>query len=161
WIDNSRLTAHNLTIDDVAAALQRENVDIPSGRVESRDREFTLRTLGELSTAPDYGAMTVAVVDGAPVRLRDIAQVEVGPQDQRKLVRFNGKPAVGLGIVKQSKANTLDVAAAVKQELQSVRAMLPEGVQLDTAFDTSVFIERSLRDVSHSIFEAIVLVVIV
>jgi multidrug efflux pump len=161
WIDNSRLTAHNLTIDDVAAALRRENVDIPSGRVESRDREFTLRTLGELSTAPDYGAMTVAVVDGAPVRLRDVAQVEVGPEDERKLVRFNGKPAVGLGIVKQSKANTLDVAAAVKAELAAIRASLPAGVQLDTAFDTSVFIERSLRDVSRSIFEAIVLVVVV
>jgi multidrug efflux pump len=161
WIDNSRLTAHNLTIDDVAAALQRENVDIPSGRVESLDREFTLRTLGELSTAPDYGAMTIAVVDGAPVRLRDVAQVEVGPEDERKLVRFNGQPAVGLGIVKQSKANTLDVAAAVQAEVAAIRTTLPEGVTIRTAFDTSIFIERSLRDVSKSIFEAIVLVVVV
>ena len=161
WIDNSRLTAHNLTIDDVAAALQRENVDIPSGRVESLDREFTVRTLGELSTAPDYGAMTVAVVDGSPVRLRDVAQVEVGPEDERKLVRFNGKPAVGLGIVKQSKANTLDVAAAVLDEVATILTTLPEGVRMDKAFDTSVFIERSLRDVSESIFEAIVLVVVV
>ena len=161
WIDNSRLTAHNLTIDDVAAALRRENVDIPSGRVESRDSEFTVRTLGELSTAPDYGAMAIAVVDGAPVRLRDVAQVEVGPADERKLVRFNGQPAVGLGIVKQSKANTLDVAAAVQEEVAAIRATLPEGVRMATAFDTSVFIERSLRDVSESIFEAIALVVVV
>ncbi|MBX3025650.1 efflux RND transporter permease subunit [bacterium] len=161
WIDNSRLTAHALTIADVAAALQRENVDIPSGRVESVDREFTLRTLGELSTAPDYGAVTIAVVDGAPVKLRDVARVEVGPQDERKLVRFNGKPAVGLGIVKQSKANTLDVAAAVKGELAAIRAILPEGVRIDTAFDTSIFIERSLRDVRESIFEAMALVVVV
>ncbi|MFN8642007.1 MAG: efflux RND transporter permease subunit [Candidatus Binatia bacterium] len=161
WIDNSRLAAHNLTIDDVADALQRENVDIPSGRVESLDREFTVRTLGELSTAPDYGAMTVAVVDGAPVRLRDVAQVEVGPADERKLVRFNAQPAVGLGIVKQSKANTLDVAAAVKAEVAAILATMPEGVRMDTAFDTSVFIERSLRDVSESIFEAVVLVVVV
>jgi multidrug efflux pump len=161
WIDNSRLTAHNLTIDDVAAALQRENVDIPSGRVESVDSEFTVRTLGELSTAPDYGALVVAVVDNAPVRLRDLARVEAGPEDERKVVRFNGKPAVGLGIVKQSKANTLDVAGVVKAEAELIRAMLPAGVTLETAFDTSVFIERSLADVSESIFEAIVLVVIV
>jgi multidrug efflux pump len=161
WIDNSRLTAHNLTIDDIAAALRRENVDIPSGRVESVDREFTVRTLGELSTAPDYGAMIVADVDGAPVRLRDVAQVEVGAEDDRKLVRFNAKPAVGLGIVKQSKANTLDVTAAVKAEVEDLRATLPAGVRFDAAFDTSVFIERSLRDVSQSIFEAIVLVVVV
>ena len=104
--------------------------------------------------------MAVAVVDGAPVRLRDVAQVEVGPEDERKLVRFNGKPAVGLGIVKQSKANTLDVAAAVKAEVDDrAGRRCPSGVHLDAAFDTSVFIERSLRDVSHSIFEAIVLVV--
>ncbi len=161
WIDNSRLTAQHLTIDDVAQALQRENVDIPSGRVESLDREFTVRTLGELSTAPDYGALIVAVVDGAPVRLRDVAHVEVGPEDERKLVRFNQKPAVGLGVIRQSTANTLDVATLVKAEAEAIRATLPPGVQLQTAFDTSVFIERSLRDVSQSILEAIVLVVVV
>ncbi|MDX2167006.1 MAG: efflux RND transporter permease subunit [Deltaproteobacteria bacterium] len=161
WIDNSRLTAHNLTIADVDAALRRENVDIPSGRVESVDREFTVRTLGELSTAPDYGALTVAVVDGTPVRLRDLARVEVGPEDERKLVRFNGKPAVGLGIVKQSKANTLDVVRAVKAEAAQIEQTLPAGVTIDTAFDTSIFIERSLADVSETILEAIVLVVIV
>jgi multidrug efflux pump len=161
WIDNSRLTAHGLTISDVSAALQRENVDIPSGRVESLDSEFTVRTLGELKTAPDYGALVVAVVDGVPVRLREIATVEVGPEDERKLVRFNGRPAVGLGIVKQSKANTLDVAREIKEEADAIRTTLPPHVFIDTAFDTSIFIERSLSDVSESIIEAIVLVVIV
>ena len=161
WIDNSRLTAHNLTIDDVSAALQRENVDIPSGRVEGRDSEFTVRTLGELSTAPAYGALTVAEIDGTAVRLRDVARVEVGPEDERKLVRFNGKPAIGLGIVKQSTANTLDVAAAIQAEADAIRAALPVGLRIDTAFDTSVFIERSLGDVRESILEAIALVVVV
>ncbi|MGH7786737.1 MAG: efflux RND transporter permease subunit [Candidatus Binatia bacterium] len=161
WIDNSRLTAHNLTIADVAAALQRENVDIPSGRVESVDREFTVRTLGELKSAPDYGALIVTEVDGVPVRLRELAHVEVGAEDDRKLVRFNGRPAVGLGIVKQSKANTLDVARAVKAEAADLARTLPAGLQIDTAFDTSIFIERSLNDVTESIIVAIVLVVIV
>jgi multidrug efflux pump len=161
WIDNSRLTAHGLTISDVAAALQRENVDIPSGRVESIDSEFTVRTLGELHTAPDYGALTVAMTDNVPVRLRDVAQVEVGPEDERKLVRFNGRSAVGLGVVKQSKANTLDVAAAIKAEAAAIATTLPPNVHIETAFDTSIFIERSLRDVSQSILEAMVLVVVV
>jgi multidrug efflux pump len=161
WVDNSRLTAHGLTIGDVAAALQRENVDIPSGRVESLDREFTVRTLGELTTAPDYGALIVAEVDGVPVRLRDVAQVVVGPEDERKLVRFNGRAAVGLGVVKQSKANTLDVTRAVKAEVDDITTTLPPGVYMTSAFDTSIFIERSLRDVTESIIEAIVLVVIV
>src|SRR5690606_38063686 len=96
WIDNSRLTAHGLTIADVQTALARENVDLPSGRIEGVDREFTIRTLGELKTPEEYEALAVAVVNGETVRLRDVARVEVGPEDERKLVRFNGKPAVGL-----------------------------------------------------------------
>ena len=161
WIDNDRLTAHGLTVADVAAALKRENVDVPSGRVEGTDREFTVRTLGELKTAKDYGALIIANVDGVPVRLRDVANVEVGPEDERKLVRFDGQPAVGLGIVKQSKANTLDVAQAIKSEIELIRPTLPAGVRMEIAFDSSTFIEQSLSDVSRTIVESIILVVIV
>ncbi|HWP66252.1 MAG TPA: efflux RND transporter permease subunit [Candidatus Limnocylindria bacterium] len=161
WIDNERLTAHRLTIADVATTLERENVDLPSGRVESRDAEFTVRTLGELSTPEAFGALIVARPEGAPVRLRDVARVEVGPEDERKLVRFNRQPAVALGIVKQSKANTLDVVRAVKAEIEELRPVVPEGVRFDSAFDSSIFIERSLADVRASLIEAIVLVVIV
>jgi multidrug efflux pump subunit AcrB len=130
WIDNNRLTAQRLTVADVAAALARENVDLPSGRVESLDTEFTVRTLGELTTAEEYGDLIVADVAGEAIHLRDVADVEVGPEDERKLVRFNGKPAVGLGIVKQSNANTLDVAAAVKREEARIQAVLPAGLDL-------------------------------
>ncbi len=161
WIDNQRLTAHGLTIADVQEALRRENVDIPSGRIEGLDREFTIRTLGELKEVEEYEALAIANIDGQIVRLRDVARVEVGPEDERKLVRFNGKPAVGLGIVKQSKANTLDVANAVKREAAEIAKALPPGLTLEKAFDSSVFIERSLADVSQTIVEAIVLVVIV
>jgi len=161
WIDNSRLTAHGLTVADVQAALTRENVDLPSGRVEGQDREFTIRTLGELKTVEEYEALAVAHLGDQTVRLRDVARVEIGPEDERKLVRFNGKPAVGLGIVKQSKANTLDVANAVKAEAADIAPTLPAGLEIQTAFDSSIFIERSLADVSQTILESIVLVVIV
>jgi multidrug efflux pump len=161
WIDNGRLTAHQLTVADVAAALGRENVDIPSGRVESQDAEFTVRTLGELKTPEDYGALVVARIGEAPVRLRDVARVEAGPEDDRSLVRFNRKTAVGLGIIKQSTANTLDVARVVKDELESMRKTLPEGLRLDIGYDSSLFIDRSLDDVRESILESIILVVIV
>jgi multidrug efflux pump len=90
-----------------------------------------------------------------------VARVEAGPEDERKLVRFNRKPAVGLGIIKQSKANTLDVARAVKAELEELRKTLPPGLSLDIGFDSSIFIERSLDDVRESILESIILVVIV
>jgi len=161
WIRNRQLAAQDLTIADVAAALQRENVDIPSGRVESRDTEFTVRSLGELRTPQDYGDLIVANVEGQPVRLRDVARVEVGPETERKLVRFNGIPAIGLGIVKQSKANTLDVAEAVRREAAEIRDEIPPGTKLQLAFDSSRFIERSIRDVTRTIFEAALLVVLV
>jgi multidrug efflux pump len=161
WIDNPRLTAQALTIADVSQALRRENVDIPSGRVESSDREYTVRSLGELRTAEGYESLIVANVKGQPVRLRDVARVEVGPEDERKIVRFNGAPAVALGVVKQSKANTLDVADRVKAELDALGPELPPGVRMDVAFDSSGFIRESIEDVTRTIFEAALLVVLV
>ncbi len=161
WVQNDRLTAHGLTVADVATALTRENVDIPSGRIESAGREFTVQTLGELRTARSFEAMIVAKVDGEPVRLGDVARVEVGPEDERKLVRFNGEPAIGLGIVKLSQANTLATVDAVKAELEAIRRQLPEGVELTIAFDSSVYIRQAIRDVTQTLFEAVLLVVIV
>jgi multidrug efflux pump len=161
WIDPSRLTARGLTIGDVRAALLRENVDIPSGRVESLNREFTVRTLGELHTPDEYGALIVSNRGGDPVRLRDVARVETGPEHERSNVRVNGEMAVGLGIVKQSKANTLAVAERVKREIEAVAPMLPTGLTLEAGFDSSPYIERSVRDVTRTIFYAGALVLIV
>jgi len=161
WIHNRRLGAHGLVIADVVSALQRENVDIPSGRVESQDLEFTVRSLGELKSVSDYESLIVSVVDGNPIFLRDVADVEVGPESERKLTRYNGLPTVGLGIVKQSKANTLDVAEAVRDEVAAINAERDDGLTIEVAFDSSVFIEESIRDVTRTIFEAAILVVLV
>jgi multidrug efflux pump len=161
WIDNSRLTAQQLTVADVAEALRAENVDIPSGRIEGPAREFTVRTLGELSTPEAFERLIVADRAGSPIRLSDIGEVRVGAEDDRKLVRFNGRPAVGLGVVRQSKANTLDVVEAVDREIGDIRKSLPAGVEIESAFDSSVFIRRSIRDVTETILLAIVLVVLV
>ncbi|MCU0668753.1 MAG: efflux RND transporter permease subunit [Myxococcota bacterium] len=161
WIDNDRLTSYLLTVDDVSAALRRENVDLPSGRIEGAGREFTVRTLGELDTARAFEELVVANVKGQPVRLRDVGRVEVGAESERKIVRFNGEAAVGLGIVKLSKANTIAVADAVVAELDQIRSELPSDVKLTVAFDGSSFIRDSISNVLHSLAEAIVLVLIV
>ncbi len=161
WIDGERLAAQGLTIGDIRQSLQRENVDLPSGRVEGIEQEFSIRTLGELQTPEEYGALVVARVAGEPVRLRDVARVEIGPEDERRLVRFNREPAVGLGIVKQSRANTLDVARVVMAEIDSIRPTLPPGVRMEKAFDSSIYVARSLRDVTQTIAEAFILVVVV
>ena len=162
WIDNNRLTAHDLTVADVAAALQRQNVDIPSGRIEGTDREFTVRSLGELRTEEAYRRLVVSPRSGSePVRLGDVARVEGGPEDERKIVRFNGVAGLGLGVVKQSKANTLDVANVVRSEIDEIRKTLPPGVKIEPAYDSSIFIRQSIESVRHTIYEAVLLVILV
>ncbi len=161
WIDNRILASHGLTVLDLEDALSRQNVDIPSGRVESADTEFTVRSLGELRTVEEFENLVVANRGGDLVRLRDVARVEVGAETVRKIVRVGGIPSIGLGIVKQSKANTLDVTREVRAEVERLRGELPEGVQLTIPFDSSIFIRQSIDDVTRTIFEAALLVVLV
>ena len=161
WINNDGLVAQGLTISDVVDALKRENVDIPSGRVEGVEREYTVRSLGELKTVEGYESLIVGTSGGEAIRLRDVAQVEVGPEDERKIVRFDGEPGVGIGVVKQSKANTLEVADRIHSVLEDLREEMPPGVQIKMAYDSAEFIRASISDVSRTIFEAILLVVFV
>jgi multidrug efflux pump len=161
WLDPSKMAARQITALDVEKALTTENVEIPSGRIEGKSREFTIRTLGELKTPDEFNRLIIKRVNNQPVYLRDIGRAAIGPRDDRSLVRFNGEPAVGLGIVKQSKANTLDVAKAVKKKLVDIRRNLPPGLSMGTAFDSSVFIQHSIDEVIESLFVAFGLVVLV
>lgn len=161
WLDPLRMAAHGLTTQDVEAAIRRENAEIPGGRVEGKEREFSVRTRGELSTPEEFGAVIVSQRENDLVRLRDVAEVEVGAEDERTMARFNGQQAVGLGIVKQSKASTVDVADEVRAALPELIELLPEGMKLDVAFDSSVFIKESINEVVETIIIAMCLVVLV
>ncbi|WHZ22198.1 MAG: RND multidrug efflux transporter [Nitrospira sp.] len=161
WLDPNRLASRRLTVQDVEDALLTQNVSMPTGRIESTQREFSVRMGGGLEQPAQFNQLILAYRDGYPVRLQDVGHAEIGPEDDRKLVRVNGKPAVGLGIMKQSKANTLAAARAVKQTLPSLEALLPEGMKLVTAFDSSIYIERSLHEVYQAVGLSVVLVVLV
>ena len=161
WIDHHRLTARGLVVSDIADALRESNVDIPSGRVESVDREFSVRTPGELRDAEDYNALIIANFDGNPVRIRDIGKAVIGAESERSLVRVNGEVGLAIGVVKQSKANALDVARAVKEEVKLIQNELPEGVDFGVVWDQSIYIEKSITDVTKTIFHAVGLVLIV
>jgi multidrug efflux pump len=161
WLDRERLAAYALTPQDVEDALRRQNVEVPAGRIESRQREFTVLSESDLRTPGQFNALIIREVNGYPVRLSDVGRAEVGPQDERNIVRVDGKPAVGLGVVKQSTANTLAVAQAVKNELPKIRESLPPGMDIGVAFDVSVFIERSITSVYTVMAEALTLVVLV
>ena len=161
WIDRERLAAYGLAVQDVEAALRRQNVELPSGRIESKEREFTVLAETDLRTPAQFNELIISDIKGYPIRLRDVGRAELGAQDERNIVRVNGQPAVGLGIVKQSTANTLAVANEVKAVLPRVEQSLPAGMQMYIAFDSSVFIDASIKSVYRTLGEALVLVVLV
>ncbi len=161
WVDRARLVAHDLTVQDVETALRQQNVEVPSGRIEGLDREFTVLSRTGLKTPEEFRRIVVKDVDGFSVRLGDLAQVEVGPQDERRSSTFNGETAVILGIVKQATANPLDVSLALRRVLPQVNRDLPAGMSINLSYDRSVFIEESIKEVYKTIAEAVVLVVIV
>ena len=161
WIDRDRLAAYGLTPVDVENGLRRQNVEIPSGRIESSQREFTVLTEADLRTPAQFDDMILTESRGYAVRLRDVGRAELGALDERSVLRVNGNPAVGLGVVKQSTANTLSVANAAKEEMERLQGVLPQGMVLQVAFDSSVFIERSIEGVYRTMGEAVLLVMLV
>ena len=161
WLDADRLTSRGLTVQDVEAALRNQNVAIPSGRIESHRLEFSVRTRGELQTAEQFNQLIVASRDGYPIRLEDIGRAEIGAEDDRKLVRLNGIPTVGIGVVKQSKANALAVARAAKEAFAEIQSTLPDGMTLTVASDSSTYIERSIHEVYIAMAISMTLVILV
>jgi multidrug efflux pump len=161
WLDPAELAARGLTVQDVEAAIRSRNVEVPAGRIESERREFTVRTLGELKTPVEFAELTVSNVEGQPIKLKDIGRVELGPEDDRSALRFNGTQAVAIGIVRQSKANLIAVADAVIAELPAIQAGLPPGVTIERAFDGSVFVKRSITEAEETLIVAAALVVII
>ena len=161
WLDPDRLASRRLTVQDVEEALQRQNVAIPSGRIESERLEFSVRTRGELQTAEQFNHLIVASHGGYPVRLQEIGHAEIGAADDRKLLRVDGRPTVGVGVVKHSKANALAVGRAVHDRFQDIQRGLPDGMTLHVSSDLSEYIERSIQEVYFTMGMSILLVVLV
>ncbi len=151
WLSPRELNARGLTVHDVEAAIRSRSVEIPAGRIESDRREFAVRYLGEMRTAAQFADLTVSQGGGQLIKLGDVARVEPGPEDERSIVRFSREPGVFIGVVRQSKANVLEVASAVHAELPLVQAALPAGVELHMAFDGSTFVQRSIQEARETL----------
>ncbi|MBI3495704.1 MAG: efflux RND transporter permease subunit [Proteobacteria bacterium] len=159
WLDRQSLAARSLTVQDVENSLRRQNIELPAGRIESSNREFTVRTDTGLKTPDQFRNVIVAVQQGYPVKLGELAKVELAAEDLRGEIRNNGRSAVGIGIVKQSTANTLEVADKVKALFELMRPTLPPGVSIDISFDTSLFVAQSIHEVFLALGIALALVV--
>ncbi len=147
WIDPGKLRGYGLAAGDVMSALKRQNVELPGGRIESLSKEYTVKVKGEFPTVAEFNDLVIAYEKGAPIRLRDVGRVEDGMEERRSIARFNGVPAVGLGIQKQSGTNTVAVVDAVRAEIGKINKTLPPGMKLNIAIDQSIFIRRSIEEV--------------
>ncbi len=162
WIDREALAARQLTVADIESALRRENVQLPAGRLESSQRELTLRTETGLATEQDFRQLVIGRgADGYLVRLGEVADVRLAAENERTLSRSNGVPGLSIGIEQISKANTLEVAQGVHAELERLRAQLPPGTVLEINMDRAVFIEESMKEVVIALVIALVLVLAV
>lgn len=161
YVDRTKLAAYGLIVQDVESALRKQNVLIPAGRIESLEREFSVVSSTDLQTVEQFRQVIVATSQGYPVRLSDVADVEIGAASDRVLARFNGQSSLTIGITKQSTANPLDLSREVHKEVELINQNLPAGMLLNISYDSSVFIQKSIDSVYTTVIEAVILVVLV
>lgn len=161
WVDRDRLGAYGLAVTDVAQALAAQNLEIPGGRIEVGVEELMVKTQGEVGSAEEIGDIVIASLGGAPVRISDVAEVEDGEEEARSASTLDGVSAVALVIQKQSDANTVAVAKAVKAELAALADDLPEGMAITLPSDNSRFIEASINDVQFDLLLGGILTVLI
>ncbi len=157
WYDAARLEAQGLTVLDVNAAIGREHVEVPAGRIEGAEREMNVRAEGEAIDVATFGELVVTYKNGAPVRLKDVAVVEDGLEDRRRLNRAMGEPTIGFAIGKLRGANAVQVGRDVKAKIDQLRPQLPDGLHLDVNWDTTTFIERSIHEILFTLLLAALL----
>ena len=161
WLDRRAMAARNLTVADIEEALRRNNVELPAGELKSTTRQFTVRTESRLSRVEQFESIVVERVDGYPIRLADIARIERGVEDDESIVRSDNREAVGLGVLRQSQANTIAISNRVREQIELMRPNLPEGMEITIGSDDAVFIKESIHEVVRALGIAVVLVVLV
>ena len=160
WINPSALSARDLTVSDIEAVLLKENIELPAGRLESKRIDLNIKVDKNYKNVEDFKNLPIKRArDGSLVRLKDVARVELGPLNLRTLFKGNGYPVVGIGIYQQSNSNTIAVVDGIKKKLTEVKKNLPEGVQLDIAFDRSNYIRVAVNEVYVTLFISVTLVV--
>lgn len=162
WLDRNAMAARGITVSDIERVIRLENVELPAGRVESENRDFDVRVARSFLTPDDFADLTVATgPDGYLVKLREVSKVELTAEDDETDFRGDGVNMIGLGIVKQSKANTLSVAKAAKEAIKRIEKSLPDNIFIVESYDSSVFIEESIDEVYNTLAIAMIMVIIV
>ena len=161
WLDPDRLASYRLTVQDVEDALRRQNLEVPAGRIESQQREFSVTARTDINTVAQFNAVALKTVNGYTVRLQDVARIEEAAANERSRVRLNGVPSISTGVIRNATANPLEVSEGVRALMPQIQRDLPDSVTVVQANDNSVFIDRSIKSVYRTVAEAVVLVALV
>lgn len=161
WLDPDKLAAYKLTTQDAEDAIRRSNLEVPAGRIESTQREFSVTSQTDLSSPAQFSDIIIKNANGFPVRIRDIGRVEEAAADERSGSRLNGRVAITAGVIRQATANPLELSNGVRAMIPKLQADLPPGIKIDIANDNSVFIDKSIKSVFRTIIEAVFLVALV
>ncbi len=156
WLSIDKLSAHQITAQDISNALSKENIELPGGRIESKTKEYGIKIKGEFRSPQQFNELIIGYDKGTPIRIQDVGRAEDSMEEKRSIARFNGKTTVALGVQKQSGTNTVAVIKLVKKELENIKTTLPPGMAIDISFDQSTFIQRSINEVkTHLIYGGI------
>ncbi len=161
WLNRRTMAAYSVTVSDIEDALLKQNIELPSGRVESNKREFAVRTDSGLVTEKQFADIVISQKENYLIRLSDVAEIKLGTEEERYEVRANGEPAIGLGVIKQSKANELEISNGIRNKLTELQESLPEQVELFIAYDRSRFVDASIKEVFKALGIAMCLVIFV
>lgn len=161
WMNKDQMAAYKVDPSDVVAAIRAQNIELPAGLIESSDREFSVNPRTDLYTEEEFRNIVVRVEDGHQIRLADVADIRLGVEDERSYVRYNGKTAIGIGVVKQSTANPIDVAKEVHKRIELLQKDMPDDMRMAVPHDASVFVEESIASVWQTLAEAFLLVLLI
>lgn len=160
-LDPSRMAFYGLTVLDVANAIKKQNVERPAGKIINKDREYVVTTVADVQTAEEFDNIPIISKNKTVIKLKDIGKAKLDTDDKKVTSRFNGEKVVSIAIIAQTSANPIQVARGIKHKYEEIQKQLPEDIQFCVAYDTTTFIEKSLNEVYYTIFEAILLVVLV
>lgn len=161
WLDPEKMASRGVDASDVRNTILKSNLLLPAGKIEGETRKFNIYANAQITDPKVFSNLVIKNQNGILVRIKDVGGVELGSSDYNTITRFNGKRVVGVGVVKQSKANELKVAEEVKAILPEIRQSLPKDISLQIAVDNSKFVRESLKEVTITIFIAVLLVVLV
>ncbi|MDR3794620.1 efflux RND transporter permease subunit [Phocaeicola sp.] len=161
WLDPVKMAGYSITPVDVKNAIDKQNLELPSGSIEGNTVELTLRTMGQMHTAKEFNNIILKEQNGQVVRFSDIGYAELGPADLKSYMKMNGVPMVGVVVIPQPGANHIDIADAVYERMEQMKKDLPDDVEYTYGFDNTRFIRASIAEVESTVYEAFALVIII